>query len=66
VAETCEFLGSELADFLLVRDAILLEFDYDKDLLAYIDVIETVIDGHNEIYGDSKRHMACGQVKVTR
>jgi len=66
VAQVCESVKSQLTDFLLLRDSILYEFSHDPDLVQYIDLLETMMDGHNRIYPESNRHLSAGKVTLSR
>lgn len=66
VRQTCEFLVKELDDYYLVKAVILKEFDYDENLIKYLDILDSLIDGHNVMYLRSKRHLTAGAVSLTR
>jgi len=66
VAQVSELLSSELSDYVLLKQVILQEFDYDENLVKYLDILDSLIDGHNVIYAGSTRHLAVGSVTLTR
>lgn len=66
VAEICNLLKSELTDYILMKRVILLEFSNDPILVRYLDMLDSLIDGHNRIYQQSARHYSAGCVTLTR
>jgi len=66
VQEICSLLASELTDYILMKRVILLEFNNDPNLCRYMDMLDSLIDGHNRIYQQSTRHHSAGCVTLTR
>lgn len=66
VQRVCELLTNELRDYILLKDVILTEFDHDDNLIKYLDILDSMIDGHNVIYLESSRHLCVGSVTLTR
>lgn len=66
VRQVCALLANELADYDLLKEAILNEFDYDDNLVKYLDILDSLIDGHNMLYLQSTRHHSTGSVSLTR
>lgn len=56
VRQVCELLASELSDYVLLKEVMLKEFDHDDNLVRYLDILDSLIDGHNVIYIESPRH----------
>jgi len=66
VEEICGLMKSELQDYVLMKKVILREFNNDAELIKYIDILDSLIDGHNRIYAQSTRHHSVGCVTLTR
>lgn len=66
VRQVCEIIADELIDYDLLKRAILKEFDYDDNLNKYLDIIDSVIDGHNMLYIRGMRYRSGGSVSLTR
>lgn len=64
--QVCELLATELSDYVLLKGVILKEFDYDDNLIRYLDILDSIIDGHNVIYARSARHRSVGSISLTR
>jgi len=52
VSQVCALIKSELTDYIMLRDDI--------------DILEALMDGHNQIYAHSHRHLSAGKVQVLR
>jgi len=65
VREVCDFMKTELMDYMLLRDVILRKFSWEPSLVKYIDILESMMDGHNRVYAHSERHLSVGKVEVT-
>jgi len=58
VREVCEFMKTELIDYMLLRDVIVMKFPYEPSLVKYIDILESMMDGHQRVYAQSDRHLS--------
>lgn len=55
VEDTCARIGEELRDLILLKNDLLLLFGEDEDLLKYLDLVDTFIDGQNQVYVQNAR-----------
>ncbi len=65
VRRVCEVVEGEMIDYDLLKSAILKEFDNDDNLIKYLDILDSVIDGHYMLY-NGPRYRSRGLVTLTR
>lgn len=66
VKEVCDHLDLEMEDFFLLKQVVLKEFSNEPNLVKYVDILESLIDGHNRIYPESTRHRSAGCIQLSR
>jgi len=64
VAQVCNFITSEIGDYICLRNSIMEEFSHDARLVKYIDVLESFMDGHNRMYEGCTRYKINGFVRL--
>lgn len=65
VEQVCKRVEDDLNDYNRLKEVILKEFDYDSNLVRYLDLLDSLTDGHNMLYINSSRHGTMGSITLT-
>lgn len=65
VEQVCKRVENNLNDYNRLKEVILKEFDYDSNLVRYLDLLDSLSDGHNMLYISSSRHGSMGSITLT-
>lgn len=66
VQQICKLMETGLTDYNLLKEVIVQEFDYEENLVRYLEICDYILDGHNLMYAQSQRHRSVGSVTLTR
>lgn len=53
VQQVSQLVDAELSDYILLKQVVLQEFDHEDNLVRYLDMLDSFIDGFNMVYAES-------------
>ncbi len=65
VQQVCMLIENELSDYLLLKKVILKEFYYEANLVRYLEMLDSLCDGHLMLYVENKRQSSDGPITLT-